>query len=51
MQNSSNVNDLYRAINVEATVELARLALESGEKRFVLLVVSKLVGCHFLGIV
>ena len=35
MQDSSKVEDLYRVINVEATVELARLAVESGVKRFV----------------
>ena len=35
MQDSSKVEDLYRVINVEATVELARLAIESGIKRFV----------------
>ena len=35
MQDPSKVEDLYRVINVDATVELARLALESGVKRFV----------------
>jgi len=35
MQDPSKVEDLYRVINVEATVELARLAVESGVKRFV----------------
>jgi UDP-glucose 4-epimerase len=35
MQDPRKVEDLYRAINVEATVELARLAVESGVKRFV----------------
>ena len=35
MQDPSKVEDLYRVINVEATVELARLAVESGVKRFI----------------
>jgi nucleoside-diphosphate-sugar epimerase len=35
MQDSSKVENLYNAINVNATVELARLAVESGVKRFV----------------
>jgi len=35
MQDPSKVKDLYRAINVDATVDLARLAAESGVKRFV----------------
>ena len=35
MQDPSKVEDLYRLINVDATVELARLAVESGVKRFV----------------
>jgi UDP-glucose 4-epimerase len=35
MQDSSKVEELYRAINVDATVELAKLAVESGVKRFV----------------
>jgi UDP-glucose 4-epimerase len=35
MQDSRKVEDLYRVINLEATVELARLAVESGVKRFV----------------
>jgi len=35
MQNPSKVEDLYRIINIEATVELAMLAVESGVKRFV----------------
>ena len=35
MQDPSKVEDLYRVINVDATVELARLAVESGVKRFV----------------
>ena len=35
MQDPSKVEDLYRVINVEATVELARLAVESKVKRFV----------------
>ena len=34
MQDSSKVEELYRAINVDATVELAKLAVESGVKRF-----------------
>jgi UDP-glucose 4-epimerase len=35
MQDSSKVKDLYRTVNVEATVDLAKLAVESGVKRFV----------------
>ena len=35
MQDPSKVKNLYRAVNVEATVELAKLAAESGVKRFV----------------
>ena len=35
MQDPSTAEDLYRVINVEATVELARLAVDSGVKRFV----------------
>ena len=35
MQDPSKVEDLYRVINVDATVELARLAVENGVKRFV----------------
>ena len=35
IQNPSKVKNLYRTINVDATVELARLAVESGVKRFV----------------
>jgi len=35
MQDPRKVEDLYRVVNVEATVELARLAVESGVKRFV----------------
>jgi nucleoside-diphosphate-sugar epimerase len=35
MQDPSKVEDLYHVINVDATVELARLAVESSVKRFV----------------
>ena len=35
MLDSSKVENLYRVVNVEATVELARLAVENGVKRFV----------------
>ena len=35
MQDTSKVEDLYRVINVDATVELAKLAVESGVKSFV----------------
>ena len=35
MQDPSKVKNLYRTVNVEATVELAKLAAESGVKRFV----------------
>lgn len=35
MKDPSKVENLYRVINVEATVELARLAIESGVKRFI----------------
>jgi len=35
MKDPSKVEDLYRVINVDATVELAKLAVESGVKRFV----------------
>jgi nucleoside-diphosphate-sugar epimerase len=35
MQDPIKVENLYNAINVNATVELARLAVESGVKRFV----------------
>jgi UDP-glucose 4-epimerase len=35
MQDPSKVKHLYHAVNVEATVELARLAVVSGVKRFV----------------
>ena len=35
MQDPSKVKNLYHAVNVEATVELARLAVESSIKRFV----------------
>ena len=35
MQDPSKVKNLYHTVNVEATVELAKLAAESGVKRFV----------------
>jgi len=35
MQDPNKVEDLYLAINVEATVELARLAVKNGVKRFI----------------
>jgi UDP-glucose 4-epimerase len=35
MQDPSKVKDLYRLINIDASVKLARLAVESGVKRFV----------------
>jgi len=35
MQDPSKVEDVYRVINVEATIELAKLAVESGVKKFV----------------
>ena len=35
MQDPSKVEDVYRVINVETTVELANLAVESGVKKFV----------------
>jgi nucleoside-diphosphate-sugar epimerase len=35
MQDPSKVEDVYRIINVEATVELAKLAVASGVKQFV----------------
>ena len=35
MQDPRKVEDLYRVINIDATVELARLAVENGVKRFV----------------
>jgi nucleoside-diphosphate-sugar epimerase len=35
MHDPRKVEDLYRVINVEVTVDLARLAVESGVKRFV----------------
>ena len=35
MQDPSKVKNLYHTVNVEATVELAKLAVESGVKRFV----------------
>jgi len=35
MQDPSKVKNLYHAVNVEATLELARLAVESSIKRFV----------------
>ena len=35
MQDPSKVEDVYRVINVETTVELANLAVESGVKQFV----------------
>ena len=35
MQDPSKVKNLYHTVNIEATVELARLAVESGVKRFV----------------
>ena len=35
MQHPSKVKNLYHTVNVEATVELAKLAAESGVKRFV----------------
>jgi len=35
MQDPSKVKKMYHAVNVEATVDLARLAVESGIKRFV----------------
>ena len=35
MRDASKIADLYYKVNVDATVELARLAVESGVKRFV----------------
>ena len=35
MQDPRKVEDLYLSINIEATVELARLAVEKGVKRFI----------------
>jgi UDP-glucose 4-epimerase len=35
MRNASKIESLYRKVNVDATIELARLAVESGVKRFV----------------
>jgi len=35
MQDPSKVEDVYRVINIEATVELAKLAVESGVKQFI----------------
>jgi UDP-glucose 4-epimerase len=35
MQDPSKVEELYRAINVDATVELARLAVKNGVKQFI----------------
>ena len=35
VQDPNKVKNLYRAVNVEATVELAKLAVVSGVKRFV----------------
>jgi UDP-glucose 4-epimerase len=35
MQDPRKVKNLYHTVNIEATVELARLAVESGVKRFV----------------
>ena len=51
MQDPSKVKHLYHAVNVEATVELARLAAVSGVKRFVFVSSVKAVGRHFLNIV
>jgi len=44
MQDPSKVKHLYHAVNVEATVELARLAVISGVKRFVFVSSVKAVG-------
>jgi nucleoside-diphosphate-sugar epimerase len=35
VRDASKINDLYQKVNVEATVQLANLAVESGVKRFV----------------
>ena len=44
MQDPSKVEDLYRVINVDATVELARLAVKNGVKRFIFISSAKAVG-------
>ena len=49
MQDPSKVEDLYRAINVDATVELARLAVESGVKRFIFISSVRAGGCLVSG--
>ena len=49
MQEPSKVKDLYRVINVEATVELARLAVESNVKRFIFISSVKAGGKVFSG--
>jgi nucleoside-diphosphate-sugar epimerase len=50
MQDPSKVKNLYHAVNVEATVKLARLAAESGIKRFVFVSSVKAGGSPALGV-
>ena len=49
MQDSSKVKDLYRTVNVDATVELATLASQNNVKRFVFISSVKAGGKPIIG--
>ena len=49
MQDPSKVEDLYRVINVDATVQLAKLAIQSGVKRFIFVSSVKAGGASLAG--
>ena len=49
MRNSSKVNSLYRMVNVNSTVELAKLAVMSGVKKFVFVSSVKSGGVNNFG--
>jgi len=49
MQDPSKVEDLYRVINVDATVQLAKLAIQSGVKHFIFVSSVKAAGASDAG--
>lgn len=49
MRNASKVKHLYQKINVDTTLQLAKLAVKSGVKRFVFVSSVKAGGCSIAG--
>jgi len=49
MQDPSKVEDLYRVINLDATVQLAKLAIQSGVKHFIFVSSVKAGGASLAG--